>query len=216
MHARRGDRANYHPLSSRLCPTGDPVGLAHRYVDTFAVRILYVADLDAIMGQGHNQAVIAAIAAGLDGVTLWVDAGIADADDLCRFTDRSAGRPVLGSESLTDPALLHRPEARGAVLSLDFHGAQLRGPREMARAPASWPPDVILMSLSRVGSQRGPDVERLRTFRRRAPHVRFHSAGGVRDPGDLAALKAAGAAGVLVASALHAGTISPRDHRPPA
>jgi len=184
-------------------------------VDAFAVDTLYVADLDAIMGQGHNRAIIAAIAAALEGVTLWIDAGIADAEALCRFNDRAAGRPVLGSESLTDSALLQRPEARGAVLSLDFHGARLRGPREMERDPGAWPADVILMALSRVGSQSGPDVERLRSFHRRAPHVRFHSAGGVRGPGDLAALTAAGASGVLAASALHTGTIRPHDHHPP-
>ncbi len=214
MHALRGDRTNYLPLNSHLCPTGDPVELAHRYVDAFAADTLYVADLDAIMGRGHNRAIIAAIAAGLEGVSLWIDAGIADAEALCRFTDGAAGRPVVGSESLTDPALLRRPEAGGAILSLDFHGARLRGPRNLERDPGAWPADVILMALSRVGSHGGPDVERLRTFRRRAPHVRFHSAGGVRGPADLATLKAAGAAGVLVASALHTGTIRPRDHRP--
>lgn len=216
MQGLGGDRSTYQPLNSHLCPAGDPVELAHRYVDTFAAEILYVADLDAIMGQGHNQALIATIAAGLDGVTLWIDAGIADAGALGRFTERAAGRPVLGSESLADPGLLQRPEASGAVLSLDFHGGRLRGPRDMERDPGPWPADVILMALSRVGSHRGPDVERLRRFRRLAPHVRFHSAGGVRGPGDLDVLAAAGAAGVLAASALHAGTIRPVDHRPPA
>ena len=64
------------------------------------------------------------------------------------------------------------------------------------------------MTLGRVGSGAGPDLDRLAAIRARAGARRLYAAGGVRDKADLAALKDAGAAGVLVASALHDGKIS--------
>ena len=45
----------------------------------------------------------------------------------------------------------------------------------------------------------------------RAGGRRIYAAGGVRDRADMIALHAAGAAGVLVATALHAGTIKAGD-----
>ena len=45
----------------------------------------------------------------------------------------------------------------------------------------------------------------------RAGKRRIYAAGGVRDRADIVALRAAGAAGVLVATALHAGTLKAGD-----
>jgi phosphoribosylformimino-5-aminoimidazole carboxamide ribotide isomerase len=67
------------------------------------------------------------------------------------------------------------------------------------------------MTLARVGSGAGPDLERLRTIRLAAARPAIFAAGGVRDASDLAELKRIGIAGVLVASALHDGRLQ-RSH----
>ena len=59
------------------------------------------------------------------------------------------------------------------------------------------------MTLARVGSDAGPDLARLAEIRAIAPGCEIYAAGGVRDVADLSALKGAGAAGALIASALH-------------
>ena len=208
VRAQGGVRHRYSALSSELCPDGDPLGLASRLVKDFGADTLYLADLDAITGVGHNQAVLFAIARHLPALDLWVDAGLSDRDGLARFLDRGVGRPVIGSETLTETNLLCQPEASDAVLSLDFRGADLLGPAELAESSELWSQDLILMALQRVGSAAGPDFPRLVRCRALAPQGRCYSAGGVRDTRDLQRLQAAGAAGVLLASALHDGRIS--------
>ena len=89
------------------------------------------------------------------------------------------------------------------VLSLDFRGEAFQGPAEILAEPALWPRRVIMMTLARVGSGAGPDLERLAAIRSIAQSREIYAAGGVRDAADLKALKAAGASGALIATALH-------------
>ena len=67
------------------------------------------------------------------------------------------------------------------------------------------------MTLARVGSGAGPDLQRLATIRDAASGRRVYAAGGVRHAGDLANLARAGIAGALVASCLHNGCLSAED-----
>jgi phosphoribosylformimino-5-aminoimidazole carboxamide ribotide isomerase len=94
---------------------------------------------------------------------------------------------------------------------LDFRGDVFQGPPELLARPDLWPPRIIVMTLARVGGGAGPDLERLAAIRRAAGPRDVLAAGGVRDRADLDALQAAGAAGALVASALHDGRITGAD-----
>ena len=115
---------------------------------------------------------------------------------------------VIGSESQTDLALLRAlGQNPRIVLSLDFRGDVFLGPPELLATPALWPQRVIVMTLARVGGGAGPDVERLAAIVATAGGRAIFAAGGLRDAGDLAVLEQAGAAGVLVASALHDGRL---------
>jgi phosphoribosylformimino-5-aminoimidazole carboxamide ribotide isomerase len=67
------------------------------------------------------------------------------------------------------------------------------------------------MTLARVGAREGPDLSRVAEVVARAGARRVYAAGGVRDANDLEALRRSGAAGALVATALHAGTITAGD-----
>ena len=70
------------------------------------------------------------------------------------------------------------------------------------------------MTLAAVGRDEGPDLKRVAGIVRLAgPGREVFAAGGVRAAEDLRALAEAGAAGVLVASALHRGKIKADDLR---
>jgi uncharacterized protein related to proFAR isomerase len=98
-----------------------------------------------------------------------------------------------------------------APLSLDFRGDQFIGPPELLENAALWPQRIIVMTLARVGSGEGPDLARLGAIIARAGSREVYAAGGVRDAEDLRALRGIGAAGALVATALHSGAITRRD-----
>jgi uncharacterized protein related to proFAR isomerase len=70
---------------------------------------------------------------------------------------------------------------------------------------------VIVMTLARVGAGAGPDLDRVAGVIARAGMRAVHAAGGVRTVADLRALAALGTTGVLVATALHTGTITAAD-----
>jgi phosphoribosylformimino-5-aminoimidazole carboxamide ribotide isomerase len=208
----RGDRQAYRPIESALCASSDPVTVAKVLVDHCAARQLYVADLDALMGGQAQHAVLRELLAALDGIELWLDAGFADADaasvlgaQLAPHSQRIV--PVFGSESLRSRAALEgcrsRFRAAGAVLSLDRRDGQRLDPAGCWDAMALWPQRVIVMTLERVGSGAGPDLDTMMALHRMAPATTLIGAGGVRSTDDLARAHEAGAGAWLVASALH-------------
>jgi phosphoribosylformimino-5-aminoimidazole carboxamide ribotide isomerase len=204
VHARKGDRASYRPLESPLSPTSDPVDVVGGLLTVYPFPTLYAADLDAIRGDGDNFRALRRIRAEFPALQMWVDNGSAASAAIEALIDADLGAPVVGSESQRDSALIaqHR-DSRRVVLSLDFRSDAFQGPQEVLAEPALWPSRVIVMTLARVGSGAGPDLARLAAIRSIAGGRELYAAGGVRDAADLSALKAAAAAGALIASALH-------------
>jgi phosphoribosylformimino-5-aminoimidazole carboxamide ribotide isomerase len=204
VRARMGDRAAYRPLESPLSPTSEAVDVVCGLLSVYPFRTLYVADLDAIQRNGDNSPALSRIRAEFPNLRIWIDNGAADAAALEALIGADLGIPVVGSESQRDSALIaQRRDLSEIVLSLDFRGDAFQGPAEILAEPSLWPRRVIVMTLARVGSGAGPDLERLAAIRSIAGGREIYAAGGVRDPADLKALKAAGAAGALIASALH-------------
>lgn len=214
VRARGGRRHRYQALVSPICPGSDPVALAGHFQDAFGTETLYIADLDAIMAQGDNRPTLDRIADAYPRIRLWIDAGLGSRAALSDFARHCPGRPVIGSETLTDHALPGLfPDA---VLSLDYQGPKLLGPEASLLTANPSPRDLILMSLHRVGKDLGPDLDLLSELRRRLPGCAYYVAGGVRDDADIARLKMCGAAGVLLSSALHDGRINPMYRTTPA
>lgn len=205
VRARRGERSSYAPIETPLAKGSEPASVARGLLDAWPARTLYVADLDAIIdGAAPDLGVLDAIARACPGIGLWVDAGFSGSKGVAAFLAAGLGRPVIGSESQTDAGLVTEL-GDSAVLSLDSRGAERLGPAALHDDPSLWPPDVIAMTLARVGAGTGPDLAALQALR--APGRRVYAAGGVRGPDDLRALRQAGIAGALVASALHDGTL---------
>lgn len=212
VHARMGQRALYRPIETPLAPTSDPVDVARGLMAIHPFATLYVADLDAIGGSGDNRAALARLRQACPQVTLWVDSGIADIAAAAGWLQQDLGHVVLGSETQTDAALVaHFAADARAVLSLDFRGDDFQGPPALLTETARWPRRVIVMTLDRVGSHAGPDLDRLRAIKEVGAEV--YAAGGVRDAADLRALADAGIAGALVASSLHNGRLTAADLR---
>lgn len=208
VHARRGERDAYRPIQSGLTAGSDPLAVVAALLGLAPFRTLYIADLDAIRRRGSHDAVIDGLQATFRDLEIWVDRGETDVMALRRRAVRGAGVSVIGSESFTDVFALKRALGAGpSVLSLDHDAAGRLGPPEIHGDARLWPERVIVMTLARVGAGAGPDLERLADVLARAEGRKVYAAGGVRDPDDLQTLSDLGAAGVLVASALHDGRL---------
>ena len=212
VHARRGDRANYRAVQSRLCDGAEPLTVVRALLALHPFRCLYVADLDAIQGQGDHRGALARIRSTFPGLELWVDSGLADGTAAANWRASGLGLPVVGSESLRDMAALEDIAAalsgRAWILSADFRGEQFLGPPDLLQHAAHlWPQRVLAMNLARVGSMHGPDLDLIRRLTRIAPGREVYAAGGVREVADLHDAAGAGASGALLATALHDGRI---------
>jgi phosphoribosylformimino-5-aminoimidazole carboxamide ribotide isomerase len=212
VHAREGRRAQYAPIQSKLCSGSSPELVTEALLALHPFNTVYFADIDAIQRVGNNVGVLDHLRTLHPGIEFWVDAGIADEASLRDWMARDLGRPVIGSESLRDAEfmLAARDICSNVtpILSLDYVGEEFRGPKRLLQEPERyWPQDVLAMNLQRVGSDKGPDFALIVGLARRVPGCRVHAAGGVRSVEDLARVASDGAAGALIASALHDGRL---------
>jgi phosphoribosylformimino-5-aminoimidazole carboxamide ribotide isomerase len=213
VRAFKGQRAAYAPLVSPLCASSAPRDVVAGFLRLFGCSTVYVADLDAIEGRAGHAAELIALARAFPEVSFWVDDGSATAERIAALRAIGA-EPVIGSESLppgAGAAALARDA--DAILSLDFRDGRFLGPAELLEDARLWPRRVIAMTLARVGSFEGPDLDLLASLTRKADGRSLFAAGGVRDARDLEALARAGVAGALVASALHDGRLTREDIR---
>ena len=87
-------------------------------------------------------------------------------------------------------------------------GEKQLGPERIFNDASLWPQSVIVMTLSQVGNQCGPDFDKLAALSLKYPTKNFIAAGGIRDPKDLKKLSKLGINCALVATALHNGSIT--------
>ena len=228
VHAVRGERERYRPVHSVIGDAdGDALALARGFRDALGLEEIYVADLDAIVGgrehaAGAHPALLRALAAE---ARVMVDAGVSEPERARALLELGAHRVIVGTETLSGPEALDRLLADlpdGAlILSVDLRDGRVLSPhRQLAGLPAldaverlqrAGLREAIVLDLALVGSGAGPDVTLIAELHAAFPALELLAGGGVRDLEDLRALEAAGAAGALVATALHSGVIGPRE-----
>lgn len=220
VHAVRGRRKEYQPLQSNLCASTDPVDVAEA-LKALGFGELYLADLDAITRGRANFSIFKNIA-DKTGLELMVDTGIDTLKKAESALKSHVSKVIIGTETLPSASLV--AEAIGlfgsekVMVSLDLMGDRvisgfelgaLKDPvallREFQEAGVS---QIIVLDLARVGSGEGVNVPFLREVLRNIK-VDVYVGGGVRDIKDLMELKGVGVFGVLLATALHSGKISP-------
>ncbi len=225
VHAVKGLRKNYRPIKSVLCDSPDPLNVAKAFRTLLNLNEVYIADLDAIQDphQIHNRGIIADIARR-EGMNVLLDAGVSDIKDVRELFDSGIRSVVIGSETLqTWDALEDIPSKMDRdrlIFSLDLRAGKIlsRCPALSAMKPmeaieylasAGWQ-EVILLDLKRVGSGEGVETSLVPEVRIKLPDLRLLLGGGIANPEELIVLKSLGVSGVLIASALHRGTINAR------
>jgi len=221
VHAVRGERERYRPVHSVITPDdGDPLALTRAFRSELGLDELYVADLDAITGAGSNGEMIAALARETQ---VMVDAGVSEPEGAQKLLALGVQRVIVGTETLSGPDALDRllEQIPQLVLSVDLRDGRMLSPDPqlaglpaldaMARLHRPGLREVIVLDLARVGSGAGFDVELIAQLHAAFGELELLAGGGVRDVSDLRALRDAGAAGALVATALHRGVIGRRE-----
>jgi phosphoribosylformimino-5-aminoimidazole carboxamide ribotide isomerase len=223
VHAVGGRREHYQALTSVLHANSEPITLARSIRTVLGLETLYLADLDAIAGYPVNPILYQAISA--QGLDLWLDAGVRDVRSLAPLLELSGAqtRLVVGLETVAGPrelaGIIDRAGSSQIIFSLDLFGGRPR----MAD-PRAWSVDepfalastaiacgvrqLLVLDLSRIGTGQGPGTQHLLAeIRQTAPDVAVSVGGGISCYEEIWELKEAGAAAVLVGSAIHDGRI---------
>ncbi|WP_411728483.1 HisA/HisF-related TIM barrel protein [Methyloglobulus sp.] len=210
VHAKQGNRDHYAPLKSELCKSSDIFDVIDAFSTIYHFPTIYIADLNAISRQSDNAVLLGEVLTVFPNITFWIDGGY----PLCNtaFQQLDNFSPVLGSESFQDENISDiRKFKNNFILSLDYSVTGELGAKTLFSEQGLWPENIIIMSLPRVGSNQGPDVERLASYRKQYPQQKIIAAGGIRGSEDLRTLEHIGIQLALVATALHHGRISPHD-----
>ena len=222
VHAVRGRRKEYQPLKSILCASTDPVDVAVA-LKALGFSELYVADLDAITCGQPDFSIFKNIA-DKTGLELMVDAGIDDLKKAERVLESHVSKVIIGTETLpsisvvADAVRLFGSEK--VVVSLDLMGDHVLSRLEavaltkplalLRKFQEAGVSQIIVLDLARVGSGEGVNMSFLKEVLRNI-EAKVFVGGGVRDVKDLVELKDLGVFGVLMATALHSGKISPEE-----
>lgn len=213
-----GERSRYRPVEE-LWAGGN--ALIHWY-RSIGVRQFYVADLDALMQQGRQDAALSSLAKELcDGETLWIDCGwrgsVSQSDRdwvagiMSSISVESDVRWIVASESADSLAVLDQMldliAARKLTLSLDFRGGQFVGPETVwdwvQAAGERGIREAILLDVASVGSESGPrDCKVFAELVEQYRGLDWITGGGIRFPEEVQDLVNQGYSRVLVASAL--------------
>ena len=219
-----GRRDEYRPVVSRLAENADAQTVARAFRDRLGLNELYVADLDAILYERPNLSIYGSLAD--DGFDIMVDAGLRDVERASQTIEAGATAVIAALETSPGWTLLRElcvaigPER--LIFSLDMREGEPLGrlsspvtsnPWDIARqAIDAGVARMIVLDLAGVGVDAGvPTLPLCRRLRRSFPQLRLITGGGVRSVDDLRELQTLGIEGVLLASALHNGTIGRKE-----
>jgi phosphoribosylformimino-5-aminoimidazole carboxamide ribotide isomerase len=228
VRASGGERWTYRPIASPLVNSDYPLEVARALIEVTDAEELYVADLDAIMGLGVSEAVLTPLRDELR-VPLLADLGLGTWRDFHPLLDPPTVA-VVGLETLESPGEFVAIAdfcAPRLALSIDlwngaladnwqsWQGEGVTGPNdivELAEAAVrlgGLSTRLIVLDLANVGGRQGPTtLSWCRRIKDALPEVDLVTGGGTRNWDDVRRLADAGADGVLVASALHDGTLT--------
>lgn len=213
VHAKHGERQRYQPIASKLTKSSKASDIVKAFLDLYPFQTLYIADLNAIQFKQADKHLetIEALRLQNPDIAIWLDAGISDLQQFNLYHSLNI-MPVLGTESFStlQQYQVLKDHLQSFVLSIDINQDGHIGPDALLE-PSYWPDDVIIMTLSNVGSFNGVDLNTLQKYQHIAPQKNIYAAGGVRQIADLHKLASAKLQGALIASALHQKTISSDD-----
>lgn len=219
-----GQRDEYRPVESCFAESANAVDMALAIRRTFGLNQLYVADLDAILDREPNWPVYQQL--GELEFELLIDAGVSTAADVAGVLAAGAKQVIVGLETWpllsSLEMLLAKAGEENIIFSLDMKdGRPVSKFRDMTNDdPAdigacvleAGVREMIVLDLGSVGMKSGlPTLELCRELNDFAPNSRLITGGGVRNPDDLKQLVDEPIDGILVASALHDGSITAED-----
>lgn len=208
VSGKSGMRETYKPLKTVFNDSSNPLAIARALKDSGYKRI-YVADLDAIAGNGTNLDLVGEIN---HIIPVMLDSGVNDVESARNILD-TVDKVIIATETLKSLEDLYTIFSaslkKDLVLSVDVKDGCLHGKHIIAdihdileKIGQIKPFEVILLDISRVGTGRGVDQQLISSFK--DLETKLIIGGGVTNE-DINELNEVGVQNFLVGTALHDG-----------
>ena len=223
VHAHRGERNKYKPLKTYLTKNVAPPNIINAIVDKFRFTTFYIADLDAIMNQKPNFAILNELSK-IDNIEIMIDPGITNYDNILQFLDFNFKFIIIGLETLNSldnlKTIINKIGNQNVILSIDMYNERL-----LTKIDSLQNQDllkviniirklnvnqIILLDLFRVGQKLG-GISPLYLEIKQQFNGFIYVGGGIKDYKDIELYYRNNFSGVLIGTALYDGSIKPEN-----
>ena len=197
-----GERKKYKPIDTQLSNSSKLENVIIGLLKEYKFKIIYIADLNAIMGNKNNFKIIKKVIKKFPKIDFWVDYGVKNFLDFKKYHDNRF-KIIVGSETLksTDELKkIYKHKKREFILSLDFKNNLFLGPKNLIKNNKLWPKKTIFMILDSVGSKKRPKLIKLFNLDKKKD---YYLAGGVSNNKDIKFLQKKGFKGAILSTAIH-------------
>ena len=211
VSGKSGKRETYTPLKTVFDNSSEPVAIA-RKLKKFGFSRIYIADLDAIEGKGSNLQIAGEIN---KIIPVMFDSGIKNSIEIQKILD-SVEKVIVATETIENfdeiELIFSTFPKQNFVLSIDIKDGNVLGKHIKAdfndiikKIEEIKPLEVILLDISRVGTENGVDHEIIKSFIGLDTDLIL---GGGITLEDITDLQSLGLENFLVGTALHSGSLS--------
>jgi phosphoribosylformimino-5-aminoimidazole carboxamide ribotide isomerase len=208
VSGKSGKRETYKPLETVFHKSAFPEGIGKSLSDAGAVRI-YIADLDSIENRKFNFEVVQEVN---KNISVMLDCGAKNVFDVKKALE-VADKVIIATETLKDiddlNDIFDNFDKNRLVISIDIKDNEIFSKylnidiKEFIKKIKELnPPEVILLDISQVGTERGVNYELIRKFL----ELPLIIGGGITSS-DIKRLEKLGINKFLVGSALHNGKL---------
>lgn len=198
---------------------GHPLDCAHRWLDEGA-EALHVVNLDGAFGQAEKNAAVIRDLVTETGVEIQLGGGIRSFSDAESWLDTGVERVIIGTLAIRNPDILTELSdsfGREHIMAgVDARGGDVavEGWQEAAGDYLDWARifeergagSLLYTNVDVEGLQQGVDFSPVQRLLGKTS-LPVTVAGGISSTGDVAGLKAMGAYGVVLGSALYSGLL---------
>ena len=197
-----GERKKYKPINTKLANSCRLENVIIGLLKEYKFKIIYIADLNAIMGNKNNFKIIKKVIKKFPKIDFWVDYGVKNFLDFKKYHDNRF-KTIIGSETLKNTDELkkiYKHKKREFILSLDFKNNFFLGPKNLIKNNKLWPKKTIFMILDSVGSKKRSKLIKLYNLDKKKD---YYLAGGISNNKDIKFLEEKGFKGAILSTAIH-------------
>ena len=197
-----GERKKYKPINTKLSNSCRLENVIIGLLKEYKFKIIYIADLNAIMGNKNNFKIIKKVIRKFPKIDFWVDYGVKNFLDFKKYHDNRF-KTIIRSETLksTDELKkIYKHKKREFILSLDFKNNFFLGPKNLIKNNKLWPKKTIFMILDSVGSKKRSKLIKLFNLDKKKD---YYLAGGISNNKDIKFLEEKGFKGAILSTAIH-------------